>query len=495
MYTHYHPIYFKKIILAFSLIFVVSILIGQETAQLTKAQMEEDLAKLEQQMFKVHPGLDFYESSRNLSSIFTTVRQSLPEKATPIEFLLHIAPVIDATKCGHTGFNIKTYKKKKGSSGKDLKGLFPLHLKLVEGATFVKKNLSNDTLLVKDKMQVLSINGIPIDEVLLTLANINLGSDGNNRLGEINFIVKYFLLAYHMFYGPQEQFEVELLNLYNNETTIVKLKASSLKELSKFRLERYPGTGIPPIQVRLIDGMAKTAVLDVNTFSSSRWDVFQLGYSRKMKKIFKFIKEQDIEYLILDLRNNPGGIVENVVRLMKYTFPEPFVVAKDVSINRNYFKSKVKALKKTGIFFRRKNKRKDNYELKQFSGKRFKPKKRNHFDGMMVVLIDEGSFSAACTFALHAKSSNRAILIGEEAGGSYHIVSAGDSYNCKLKNADLSVRIPIMLYEYNVNPDLQDKLNGVVPTIIKRTKIEDFMNGRDTQLQAAADIIKMHKSK
>lgn len=470
-----------------------AVLIKEEV--LTKEEMIADLDRLAVQLVEIHPGLEFYESTKQLPSLIASVRNSLPDQATPIEFLLHIAPIIDATKCGHTGFNIKTRKKTKGLFAKDIPALFPLQLKLVEGVAFVDRNLSTDTLLVKDKMELLSIDGRPMEELLLELSAINLGSDGNNRLGEIHFITKYFMLAYKMFYGEKENFTVEVRDLHNNKITKATIPSASLKEMRSIRAERYSPSGLGSIQFRKIEGVDHVAVVDVNTFSSPRFDFLQIGYTLKLRKIFKLIDEGNYEYLILDLRNNPGGVVDNVVRLMKYTFNEPFVMANEVSLNRQYFKSDVGFFKKAGIFLRRKTKTADKYILKGYSGKKYRVKKRNRFKGKMIVLIDEGSFSAACTYALLAKSRNRAILLGEEAGGSYHIVSAGDSHDCKLKNADLTVRIPIMLFEYNVAADRQSKLNGVVPNIVKHISVSDYLQGVDTQLAAAVGLIEVERGR
>ncbi|MFK7810813.1 MAG: S41 family peptidase [Saprospiraceae bacterium] len=465
---------------------------AQSEELLSRSEMEEDLNNLEEKLLKIHPALDFYESSRELPEIIAAVRASLPESLSSIDFLLHIAPIIDATKCGHTGFNINSKRKFFGLVQKDVSGLFPLQLKIVEGLSFISKNLSVDTINVSDKMQLLRINGERTDEVLFKLANLNLGSDGANRLGEINFSRKYFMLAYHMFYGAQDSFNLELKNLYNNTITKVSVPAGSLKSMRKIRLARYPSLKMAPIQLRRIEGMPKVAVLDVNTFTNVKFDLWQLGYLRMMKKIFKIVEKENIDYLIMDLRGNPGGVVANVTRLMKYTYDQSFVMYDRVSINRTFFKSDVGFFQKLGLFFRRKQKTQEAYILKRESGKKYKPKKRHRFDGMMVVLIDEGSFSAACTYALQAKSRNRAVLIGGEAGGSYHIVSAGDSHNCKMKNSELSIRIPLLKIDYQVDPDLQSILNGVVPDIIKHQKIADFMNGKDSQLEAAVEMVKKH---
>jgi hypothetical protein len=455
---------------------------AQEDALLSRQEMEADLDRLARQLLEIHPGLHYYESSRQLPALIASVRATLPDRLDPIGFLMHLAPILEATKCGHTGFNIDTKKEKTGLFKKDIEGLFPLQLKLVEGLIFVHRNL----------MQVLSIDGEPMENILLRLAVVNLGSDGDNRLGEIHFITKYFLLAYKMFYGAKDTFELELNDLRNNPAsggTKVQVAASTLKAMRQTSLQRYPEQVQSPIRLHQIEGIKNVVVLDVNTFTNNKLDFFQLGYARKIKKIFKLIEKKNYEYLIIDLRNNPGGVVENVVRLMKYTYNKPFTMTREVSLNRQFFKSDLGLRFKTAMFFRRKDKLQDRYLLKGFTQKQEKPKRRHRFDGAMIILIDEGSFSASCTYALLAKSAKRAVLIGEEAGGSYHIVSAGDSHNCKLKNSDLSVRIPIIFYEYNVDSSLQDKSKGVVPDIIRRFSITDYLNGADTHLKAAVELI------
>jgi Peptidase family S41 len=464
---------------------------AQEDVLLSREEMEADLDHLTRQLLEIHPGLHYYDSSQQLPALIASVRASLPEQLNRIDFLLHLAPILQATKCGHTGFNIDTKKKKTRLFKKDIESLFPLQLKLVDGLFFVHRNLSTDTTLIKDKMQLLSIDGQPMEDILLRLASINLGSDGDNRLGEIHFVTKYFLLAYKMFYGAKDSFDLELNDLHNNSITKVRVASSTLKTMRQTSLKRYPEQVQAPIRLHKIEGVSDVAVLDVNTFTNNRMDPFQLGYALKIKKIFKLIEKEDYEYLIVDLRNNPGGVVENVVRLMKYTYNKPFTMTREVSLNRHFFKSDLGKLLKLAMFFRRKDKLQDRYLLKGFTQKEKKPKRRHRFDGAMIILIDEGSFSASCTYALMAKSAKRAVLIGEEAGGSYHIVSAGDSHDCNLKNSNLSVRIPIMFYEYNVDPSLQDKSKGVVPNIIKRFSITDYMNGVDTHLKTAVELIRL----
>ena len=180
---------------------------------------------------------------------------------------------------------------------------------------------------------------------------------------------------------------------------------------------------------------------------------------------------------------------------MRYTYDEPFIVGNEVQINRDYFKSKVGLFNKVSLLLRRRTKKKDYIILNAFSGKRYKPKKRNGYDRNMIILVNEGSFSAACTYALYAKSNERAILVGEETGGSYHIVSAGSSYDCTLKNSKLSVRIPVMKFDYNVDVNRQSELNGIIPHIPVANSVADHLKGIDRQMETAVNLIRMHRNK
>ncbi len=460
---------------------------------LSQREMAEDLATLETHLLKIHPGLSLYDSSLAVPDLIEQLRQNLPQQATRIQFLELLAPIIDAVKCGHTGFDIDTGKKTLGLFQQDIDGLFPLQLKEVEGRILIRRNLSGDTLHIEDNMELLSIDRIPIGEVLEELSQINLGSDGDNHTGEVNFALKYFLLAYRMFYGPRSHFSVRVKDLTTGEETEQTLAAGKLKALRKIRLERYPGKGTPVIQLRKIEGLPRAALLDINSFTNDRFDYLQLGYRRRIKKIFKLIEKDSVDYLIVDLRDNPGGVVQNVLALMKYTYPEPFVVSKDVYINRQFFRSKAGLLKKIGMLFRKTAKKEDHIELRSFSGKRYRPRKRFRYDGNMIILLNEGSFSAACTYALFAKSTDRAILVGEEAGGSFHVVSAGLSHTCKLKNSGLSVRIPIMTFHYNVKEGKQSMLQGITPHIEKPTSVAQHLKGVDEPMNAAADLIRLHQ--
>jgi len=101
------------------------------------------------------------------------------------------------------------------------------------------------------------------------------------------------------------------------------------------------------------------------------------------------------------------------------------------------------------------------------------------FLGFVAILINGQSYSAAALTPAVLKNKKRGTLIGEEAGGSYHLAFAGTSKYVTLKNSRLKIRIPLISLIYDVDEDLQERRRGVVPDIKKVYAIE-YLNGNQT---------------
>lgn len=452
--------------------------------------MMSDLNDLEEDVLEIHPGLQYYESTANMELLFEQTKKKLPDSLHKIDFLLHIAPLIDSLKCGHTGFNVYTQKKPKFLNKPKFKGLIPLHLVKVEDKILIRRNMSNDTLYILPKSELLEINDEPIQEILGKLCQISLGSDGNNQTGKISYALKNFRLAYRMFYGEQDSFDLKIRQLDKDSIVNISIAGKTVPEMTKVIVERFKLRPVGAIELRPVKDMEKVAILDINRFTSTKFDPFQIGFRKRLKRVFKTLKANKTEYLIIDLRNNPGGIVNNVVQLQKYIYDERFVLVHEARLNRKYYKSDASFGNKISYFLRGAKKKSDHFRFRPYSGKRYRVKRKWGYNGNIIILINEGAFSAACTFSLFAKSNERAILLGEEAGGSYHIVSAGSSHTSKLKHSKLNVRIPVVRFDYNVRADLQSPLNGVIPDVKVPVNLEDYLNGVDTQMEAAINLIK-----
>lgn len=114
---------------------------------------------------------------------------------------------------------------------------------------------------------------------------------------------------------------------------------------------------------------------------------FKSKSSDQVLNAYKDLLEQDIKGLILDLRNNPGGLLGEAVRISNIFLPS----------------------KKVVVYTKGRDGKKQNYSTSLLS---------KHYTEMpMIVLIDEGSASASEIVSGALQDHKRAIIVGKTSFG------------------------------------------------------------------------------
>lgn len=456
---------------------------------LSKRSMLQDINQLESQLLKIHPGLNTFTSPQNITKLFDTLRAELPGKMARTDFVAYINPSIETIKCGHTSFIAEPIKKLFSNPAKKMKGLFPFKLKRIENKILITENYNSDTLNIKIGDELKEINGLDIHQVLETISILSGGSDGDNKTGKLFYTLKRFSKLYRMLFGEQKQFSLKLLDYKSGTSKEIIVDAVTAKE------KKGTSKKNAPFELRQISGMDNTLILDINNFTSSKFDLFQINYRKKLKRTFKAINHSDCEYLIVDIRGNPGGVIENTTKLLQYIHPKSFPLIHEAKINRKFYKGKVRLPAKIYMWFLgRKEKGDDFIQLKKFTEKIYNPSKKYNFSGKVILLLDEGSFSASAAAALSIKSQDRGILIGTEAGGSFHFVNGGNYHFLKLKQSKLKIRIPTIHIEYAVDSTMQSIHHGILPDIEIAQKYQDETKGIDTQMEAAIKLVRQFEN-
>ncbi len=159
--------------------------------------------------------------------------------------------------------------------------------------------------------------------------------------------------------------------------------------------------------------------------------------------------------LILDLRNNPGGLERNVLRLVGYFFDH------DVTL---------------GTLQRREG---NEVLVAKSRGKTFK--------GKLIVLVDSESASGSELFARIMQLERRAILIGDQTGGQVMVgiehylelgTNSGIAYSVTITDSNITMRDGKSLEDVGVTPD-----EIVLPTA------DDLAQNRDPVLSRAASLL------
>ena len=170
-----------------------------------------------------------------------------------------------------------------------------------------------------------------------------------------------------------------------------------------------------------------------------------------LKSIKNFEKNKKIKGYVLDLRNNPGGLLTQAINITDFFLDDGEIVS-----------TKGRNISETRKFFARKG--------DEINGK------------PIVVLINNGSASAAEIFAGALKDHKRAIILGENSYGKGSVQSI-----IPLKNGG-GIRLTISKYYLPSGKSISEV--GVTPDILVEEIGDDFKikSEKDNQLNYAIKL-------
>jgi|TARA_B100001758_G_scaffold180864_1_gene157568 carboxyl-terminal processing protease len=201
---------------------------------------------------------------------------------------------------------------------------------------------------------------------------------------------------------------------------------------------------VKSIEAKIIDNKKKIAYLKIKSFNEN-------SDKQLFEKIKEFEKSRKPVGYIIDLRNNPGGLLTQAVNITDFFLDNGEIVS-----------TKGRKLIETRKFF-----------AKRGDGIKGKP---------IIVLINGGSASASEIFAGALKDHKRAIILGENTYGKGSVQSI-----IPLKNGG-GMRLTISKYYLPSGKSISDV--GVIPDIFVEEAGDDFkINTKtDNQLNYAINL-------
>ncbi|MEL6877454.1 MAG: S41 family peptidase, partial [Pseudomonadota bacterium] len=210
--------------------------------------------------------------------------------------------------------------------------------------------------------------------------------------------------------------------------------------------------------------------------------------------IFKAIKDEGRDTLILDLRKNGGGSSDANYGLLANLLTEPFrprkeMVAKTLDldgIRPHLWTWDSRALDPNPMGF---SKRDDGtYALRSFVSddlRTVKPAKYA-FDGKLIVLTSNTNSSGSTNFITWMTELGRATTVGEKTGGSAEGPTAGLQFTLTLPNSGVRMRLPFFHVKNNVKSF--ERGLGITPEVSAPLTVEAFRERRDPALEAALKL-------
>lgn len=185
-----------------------------------------------------------------------------------------------------------------------------------------------------------------------------------------------------------------------------------------------------PLEFKMLDD--KSGYLRLSDFHTPVWAKYNYSHSTEFRTIFKFIKDKNIQNLVVDLRGNEGG----------------------------------------------------NPAYPTESWSRPLQPGANNFKGKLYVLTDGATGSAAAILAALIRVNRKdAIFIGEECGGDMEGPVSGGGTDITLPNSGIKVDIPFIRRVINLNGFQNTKAHGVLPDHRVRISPDDLFHNNDPVLQ------------
>ncbi len=413
---------------------------------ITKKQAIQDIDFFIDQAQQIHPNLYFKISKSEFKYQSLIITNQIKDSISVNEFSKQMRVLSNHLGDGHTNVNFSNYLRQQYLT-KTARLPFKVYIK---NNKFYISSSNNKELNKND--EILSINQISNAELLqlikYTVADIDAF--------KIKLLEKYFSYYFFIEYGYTNQIEIK----FKRDDKIISKSIDLIKTDLTKTSKKYT--------IQFFDS---TAILKINSFGG----LDKKDYTQFLEQTFNTIKTKPITNLIIDLTNNGGGnskFAEMIypylnISTVKYHQLYEIKTSKPEkkSIRKRFIKWYMYPLYPLGIFPKMGRillyKKNGTITSIKTNETHFKPKP-NSFNGKVMVLTSNSTYSAAADFVVGFKYSKRGKVIGDTIGQPYS--GYIDKIEFNLPNSGISAGVSFKKYEYYGTTSI-NKLKGVEPDI------------------------------
>jgi C-terminal processing protease CtpA/Prc len=299
--------------------------------------------------------------------------------------------------------------------------------------------------------EIVAVNGLPVADYISRVKPfaITTSTAHNRRLAQADYAMRFPV--------DTDSVEITYLNEGDSEPTTAALSTSDEFDSLFYIFETGVNqTGFElPVEYRLLDngyGYAKIySFFDNRALSIQLWE-----------RMIQTLKDQEIPGLIIDMRENGGGIGFLADQMAAYFFSEPLVLGYRSSYNHEI-----------GEFFL------DTDSESTF----FPPPETLRYDGAVAVLIGPDCASACERFAYDFTLEDRGAIVG-----SYPTAGLGGGVEDFLMPLGMTIRFTVTR-SVDANQEIHIEGQGVAPTIDVPVTRESLFTDEDLILETAVEYL------
>ncbi len=403
---------------------------------LSREQVQFDIDALIYTLDQVHPDIFSVCRQADLMRAVNDAKKSLPDSLDVTEAYKAIAPLVAMLGDGHTNLSFPAKEVFIDAGTPHM----PVYVDVASDGTITCQS-SLDSIIPRDA-KILSVNGTPASEIIETMLPYVSGERRPFKLARVN---GSFMGLFHTLYRA-DSYDVEYLPQGAKRPLRHTFEPVGLAEARR----RCP---VRQMQHRpelsfTIDQANDVAVMDF----SSCGDVY--GIEAFADSMFRTLRQRHIGNLVIDARANGGG--SNYVGdvLLKYTSPKPFT-----QMSKGLVKTTPTTLRLLGTSMGSASLVFGEADSTWYTAP-YTPE-QGHYDGRVIVLSSNGTFSAGASFVWTFKECGAGMVIGEETGGMN--VCYGEVLSYRLPVSRIMCSISYKRF-WQMNAD-EDDIHGAIPDI------------------------------
>lgn len=442
----------------------------------------EDVQWLERFIFDVHINVGALYPDSVLHQTFQNLIDSISgiQKISRVELYTSLLPVFHLINDIH----LSMYLPKKQNEYVKNKGYFLLlPVRIIDNGLFVAKTKKSS---IPFGARIVRINGIP-DSVIIRKMQSTSPSDGDNIYSKNRIAEKNFIELFPLFFSVQKTNRVEWIR-YNSLDT-VSTDVPGTKKINQL-LQSTESSAYTNYHKITFYRSLSTVKIDVSSFSVDNSE----DYKEFLRWVFYTLYEEDIDNLIIDLRNNEGGYAERGEQLLSYLIPQETPYITSIIFKKSQMADEIfnKQSKNSPILKRM-------YVLSELLDMKNQPygtydtvfyettqPEEFHFEGNIYVLINGLSVSTTGLFCNSLRTHRGAVFIGEP-GGFTPQGTFGQAIGFKLPHSKITGYMSTI--RFNSTDSSAIMTQPFVPDVLVIETQEDIVLGRDPALNRTLEII------
>lgn len=469
--------------------------------RLTVKQLQEDFEVLQNALIKVHPGLYRYNDSVAISQNLQILKSTFQEPLTYAETFIALSKFISTIQCDHTLVSFFNQEPIINSIIHRQKDKMPFTFNWFDNRMIIDKGVDSIAKIEKGS-EILSINGVPVQDILRTLIP-HISADGattHNKISKASidgysFRYSAFDVLYPLLF-PLKSDQIELRIKRPKEKGYLNLIVEALtREERNKRLiainDDFPKSPEDLWEYKILE--YNIGYLKIGSFATNRFDI---DWKFFLRNAFSNLRRKNISNLILDIRENQGGMDEAAYELEQYIIKNEFVTNGFKMQSRFIlFPNDIKAHIETwdNWFYDLRGdehiKDKDYFIFPGLLPSREIKSSENTFTGHIYMLTGSRNVSGAFYLARLFKQSKSGLLVGQETGGNEKGINGGAILFLKPPNSRININLPVMgTFATTKKPN-----RGILPDILIERKDIDQNNDIDLELSETVMLIKANR--